>query len=448
MSSNSDFITSFLNVKSDDIEEYDIKHINDNVFVDIKLKRKKCSCELCGGKLIGHGTFNKTINHASLREHKCQIRYKANRYICKECGKTTMEDNPFTFEKFKNSYSTIRNAMNYLSNLNYTLEMISNELNISTTQVNKYLDSYVIIPKRPLPESIGIDELHSPELSYKHASYICVLVDNTSRTIYDVLGSRSKNYLSNRFTAINKEEREKVKYVTIDMWEPYKAVAKEAFPNCIVAVDPYHYIKHLCDGFNKLRINLMNQQEYNSNSYYLLKKWHFLLDTDDVDLNNPKKYNRRFGCELNRGDIKEMILETFPTLKTAYYLKEDFREFVKTYSYEQAKAAYDDYLKAFIDEDIKEYYEFTEILKKWKEEIINSFLRPYGDHKLSNALTEHINGTIGTYLSVSRGITNFERFRKRVLFSLNPKINYSLTSHLKSDSLKNKPRGPYNKVKE
>ena len=124
--------------------------------------------------------------------------------------------------------------------------MISKELNISTTQVNKYLDSYVIIPKRPLPESIGIDELHSPELSYKHASYICVLVDNTSRTIYDVLGSRSKNYLSNHFTAINKEEREKVKYVTIDMWEPYKAVAKEAFPNCIVAVDELCKALHNC----------------------------------------------------------------------------------------------------------------------------------------------------------------------------------------------------------
>ena len=82
------------------------------------------------------------------------------------------------------------------------------------------------------------------------------------------------------------------------MWEPYKAVAKEAFPNCIVAIDPFHYIKHLCDDFNRLRINLMNQQEYNSNSYYLLKKWHFLLDKDDVDLNNPKQYNKRFGCEL------------------------------------------------------------------------------------------------------------------------------------------------------
>ena len=88
------------------------------------------------------------------------------------------------------------------------------------------------------------------------------------------------------------------------------------------------------------------------------------------------------------------------------------------------------------------------ILSLIKKRNVTSVLRPYGNHKLSNALTEHINGTIDTYLSVSRGITNFERFRKRVLFSLNPKINYSLTSHLKNDSLKNKPRGPYNKVKE
>ena len=66
MSPNSDFITSFLNAKSDDIDEYNIKCIDDVFCVDIKIKRMKCSCEICGGKFIGHGTFNKTINHASL----------------------------------------------------------------------------------------------------------------------------------------------------------------------------------------------------------------------------------------------------------------------------------------------------------------------------------------------------------------------------------------------
>ena len=48
------------------------------------------------------------------------------------------------------------------------------------------------------------------------------------------------------------------------------------------------------------------------------------------------------------------------------------------------------------------------ILSLIKKRNVTSFLRPYADHKLSNALTEHINGTIGTYLSVSRGITNFD----------------------------------------
>lgn len=66
MSLKSDFIISFLNVKSDDIDEYNIKCIDDVCYFVIKLKRMKCSCEICGGKFIGHGTFNKTINHASL----------------------------------------------------------------------------------------------------------------------------------------------------------------------------------------------------------------------------------------------------------------------------------------------------------------------------------------------------------------------------------------------
>ena len=45
--------------------------------------------------------------------------------------------------------------MKKLNNLGYTLGMISEELNISTTQINNYLDSYVVL-NLPLPESVGI----------------------------------------------------------------------------------------------------------------------------------------------------------------------------------------------------------------------------------------------------------------------------------------------------
>ena len=63
-----------------------------------------------------------------------------------------------------------------------------------------------------------LDELHSRELSRRNSSYLCILVDNERRTVWDILDSRSKMTLSLFFSKIPREERTKMKYVTIDMW--------------------------------------------------------------------------------------------------------------------------------------------------------------------------------------------------------------------------------------
>ena len=192
----------------------------------------------------------------------------------------------------------------------------------------------------------------------------------------------------------------------------------------------------------------MKRQEYGSNSYYLLKHWHFLLETDNINLDNSKKFNKRFNQMLNYRDLFNIIARQFPLLYEAYLLKEEFRQMVKTATYDEAKNKYDNLAERFRNSGIAEYNEFVDILYTWKKEILNSFLRPYGSHKLSNAATENINGKINTYINVSHGISNFTRFRKRVLFALNPKVRYSITNNLKSDKYDSKPRGPYNKVKK
>ena len=81
-------------------------------------------------------------------------------------------------------------------------------------------------------------------------------------------------------------------------------------------------------------------------------------------------------------------------------------------------------------------------------EILNSFIRPFDDRKLSNALCENINGKLNTYLNISRGIINFKRFRKRAIYALNPKVFYSLTHVLKADAGIGYKRGKYKKIKE
>ena len=217
---NAEFTTTFLNIRDSDLEYFFVSTENGKTYYNVQLKRKLLSCPYCRYENIGYGHRMKTIYHPVLRDTNGYINYNANRYLCKGCCKISMEPNPFAFSEFNSSYLLLDEVMKKLKNLSYTLGMISEELNISTTQINNYLDSYVVVPNLPLSESVGIDELHSPSLSRKNASYLCVIVDNEKRCLYDILDSRSKDYLSNFFVSKTREERHHVKYVPIGMWEP------------------------------------------------------------------------------------------------------------------------------------------------------------------------------------------------------------------------------------
>lgn len=117
------------------------------------------------------------------------------------------------------------------------------------------------------------------------------MVVNEHRCLFEMLPSRSKTELNRYFDKISKAEKATVRFVTIDMWEPYKDVALRQFPNCVIAVDPFHVVKHRMDAFTRIRLNIMYQVEYGSDAYYLLKTWKDLIETD-VDLDTIKDLKR------------------------------------------------------------------------------------------------------------------------------------------------------------
>lgn len=143
-----------------------------------------------------------------------------------------------------------------------------------------------------------------------------------------------------------------------------------------------------------------------------------------------------------------MILDAFPVLKQAYELKEEYRMMNRNCTYEEAVQKLPIITGKFQNSGIRQFDEFTDILINWHTEILNSFKRPYGDRKLSNAFTENINSQLRTYLSVSRGINNFQRFKKRAVYALSPDIYYALSSTLHSEKIPGKKRGPYNKTRD
>ena len=58
----------------------------------------------------------------------------------------------------------------------------------------------------------------------------------------------------------------------------------------------------------------MNQSAYPSPAYYLLKKWHKLLESDSYNLDNDPRYNPFFQQKLNYRDLYTMRLTLNPSL--------------------------------------------------------------------------------------------------------------------------------------
>ena len=136
---NTEFITTFLNIRDSDLEYFFVSTENSKTYYNVQLKRKLFPCPYCRCETIGYGHRMKTIYHPVLRDTNGYIKYNANRCLCKGCGKISMEPNPFAFSEFNSSYLLLDEVMKKLKNLSYTLGMISEELNISTTQINNYL---------------------------------------------------------------------------------------------------------------------------------------------------------------------------------------------------------------------------------------------------------------------------------------------------------------------
>ena len=156
-----------------------------------------------------------------------------------------------------------------------------------------------------------------------------------------------------------------------------------------------------------------------------------MFTANDVDFDNERVFNSKFQRYMNRGDIMEAMLAISDKLANAYHILKLYQTFNSECPPEAAREQFEAVYEEFVSYDIPAYREFVNLMDHWKEEIIYSFERPNG-RKQSNSLTENINSQIRTYLAVSRGSSNFERFRRRILYCLNKGIFYHCTEFLTS----------------
>lgn len=274
----------------------------------------------------------------------------------------------------------------------------------------------------PFPQILCIDEVYA--VKYQQKVYACVLVNFVTRQIYDLLPDRRKYHLTEYFSKIDRFTRIKVRYISMDMWDTYRDTCSIYFPKAKICVDRFRVVKLVTHAFTQVRIRVMKTYPASSDEYYLLKKFHWLLNKDYADIPPWKTVTvyRNVSFLHTKYQHATSLLNTMlslnPELEIGYMLKDTYLQLNKRDTSENVAEKLDCFLEDLYTLNIPEFNSIGKTIKKWHQEIINSF-DTYDGRRISNGPIESVNSRIKLIKRNANGYKNFDRFRKRVLYSLN-----------------------------
>ena len=193
---------------------------------------------------------------------------------------------------------------------------IAKNNNVSHNTVNRIIHSISNKKVLPgvLPTIMNVDEFKATNDTIGKMAFH--IVNNRTGKTFDIIESRKSNFLFKYFMMFPRKQRLAVKFIILDMFEPYYLLLKKIFPNAILITDKFHVVALASNAFKNTRVKCMKKDKKNYNK---LKHYWKLIQKfeDDLDKDN-KKYSNHFGKEITDYDIVSYIINTNKELKATY----------------------------------------------------------------------------------------------------------------------------------
>lgn len=240
---------------------------------------------------------------------------------------------------------------------------------------------------------LGVDE---KSFLSRHR-YATVLSDLKESKVVEVVQGRDEAATRKAFDALSPAQKEQVKAVAADFWEPYRKVVSEELKNAVLVHDRYHVSTYLNKAVDKVRKREHRELKGEGDER--------LTGTKYLWLTNPMNWT-----EIQKAQYREMKDDALKVGR-AFAIKEQFRAF---WSYFNRKSA-EDFHKRWhfwaTHSRLKPMIEAARTIQRHLENICNYFR-----YRISNAVAEGLNSKIQLIKSAARGFRNFENFRIAILF--------------------------------
>lgn len=329
------------------------------------------------------------------------------RFYCKHCNKTfTASTNVVDFHK------QISND----TNLNIKMELmqkgsekdIAKRNNVSPNHVNRILDTIsqdkLVKDYGVLPKVIRIDEFNATKDTKSKMAFI--IVNQENKNIFDINNSRLSLDIEKYFKRYSKKERDKVKFITMDLYKPYYKLMHSLFRHATLISDRFHIVIQVRNALDNTRVKLCNK---NNPNYKKIKKYWKLILKKEADLDdNDKKYNKHFKKEITQKEIVTYLINTDKTLYNDYQIYQGIDKSINNKDKETfTNIVHNNINNKNISKKMKKALKTFKELEKY---ILNAF-----DYEYSNGIVEGINNVIKQTKHIACGYKKFKHLKARVM---------------------------------
>jgi transposase len=376
------------------------------VLFHVEPSEKTVCCSQCGSHdVIRRGDKERWFRSSPIGGKLTWVIAKIPRVQCRECQQLRQINLGFADPRRTFTKAWAGHALELTRHM--TIKDVADALCVGWDVIKdikkSYLQKHFAKPSLKDVRRIAIDEI----CVGKGHRYVTLVLDLDTGAVLFVGEGKSAASLAPFWKRL-KRKRGQIEAVAIDMSAAYISAVQTHLPDAAIVFDHFHVVKLMNEKLTQLRRDLYREASDTSDREVLKgTRWLLLKNPENLDAERDEAARLEEALQLNQ------------PLATAYYLKEELRQFWEQPTKFAARLFLNSWCERAVSSGIKQLITMARTITSLAYGLLN-----YYDHPISSGPLEGTNNKIKTLQRQHYGIRDPEFF-KLLVYSLH-QMKYAL----------------------
>ncbi len=377
------------------VEPLKTDYVDGQIHMHVRTPLDRLRCPACHGpNIIRRGKVGHKLRSVPVGSRPCFVVAYLARLQCRDCGAVRQECVPYkpphrryirAFARYVLDLSRIATIADVARHLGCSWDLVRQ---IQEEDLRRHVDKTDLDSLKRL----AVDELAIG----KGHRYVAIVMDLDSGAVVHVGDGKGAKAVDGFFAKLAKR-KVKLEAVAMDMSGAWQLAVGTHFPKAAIVFDHFHLVKLMNDKLSKLRRQVQNDADAQGKKAIKGTRWVLLKNPENLREDRDEQKRLQAALDLNK------------PLATAYYMKEELRQFYRQDSRCEAAALLDDWCARADASGVIVLKEMAATLRKHREGILNYYI-----HRISTGPLEGFNNKAQTMKRQAYGYRNIDFYKLKL----------------------------------